>query len=332
MLSDGSTRLLIKVSFQLDGSIAGRLAMSELKTLLGLISAISSPASVAGSAPVSSRAGATVPSGQRPVLVKAKASRGKDAAKTIQGTYGPTSFVSSEPAGPLSCVGNRLRERLGRIGSTEYGLTWKVKTTPSGRPISRLVPSTRLTSETGCTWLAHSVCSGRRENVGSASRNETTHGRTRWQRCESNGCDVFVGDDESGVVDAASIGRREGWSESEFRSGRPAPSQPDVSGCGVGDTDSTGLAIGQSQRSHDAAQCQTLERTDGRDSETRSFWADAEWLACHDSKKRRTKRGIPLLAAGIPGRVALWRGFGNAINPILAAEVLKSYLDIFPGD
>jgi len=34
-----------------------------------------------------------------------------------------------------------------------------------------------------------------------------------------------------------------------------------------------------------------------------------------------------MLVDGLPGRVAAWRGFGNAINPILAAEVIAAYLD-----
>lgn len=58
-----------------------------------------------------------------------------------------------------------------------------------------------------------------------------------------------------------------------------------------------------------------------------SFWTDAEWIICHDGKARRTKPGIRLLVDGSPGRVGLWRIAGNAISPILAAEVLKALLD-----
>nr|WP_253682358.1 hypothetical protein [Stenotrophomonas maltophilia] len=59
------------------------------------------------------------------------------------GICGPTSFGSSVPDGPLSSWENRLRRRLARTGSTECLLTWKESTTPAGRPLSRLVPSTR---------------------------------------------------------------------------------------------------------------------------------------------------------------------------------------------
>lgn len=58
-----------------------------------------------------------------------------------------------------------------------------------------------------------------------------------------------------------------------------------------------------------------------------SFWSDAEWIMCRDQKARRTKPGLSLLADGLPGRVGLWRIAGNAISPVLAAEVIGAFLD-----
>ena len=92
-----------------------------------------------------------------------------------------------------------------------------------------------------------------------------------------------------------------------------------------------------------------------------SFWSDAEWIACHDGKARRTKSGLrdvadgvsgslggcddlgaitpeekeavtkvlgpALLVDALPGRVDLWRIAGNAIVPALAAEVLKALME-----
>ena len=68
------------------------------------------------------------------------------------------------------------------------------------------------------------------------------------------------------------------------------------------------------------------EPNGSRPSEGRSgtFWSDAEWIPCHDGKARRTQPGTPLLAHGVPGRVAKWRGLGNAIVPQLAAEVIAA--------
>lgn len=68
----------------------------------------------------------------------------------------------------------------------------------------------------------------------------------------------------------------------------------------------------------------SIAPADGRNG---TFWSDAEWLTCHDGKARRTQPGLPLLAHGVPARVAAWRGFGNAIVPPLAAEVLKALME-----
>jgi DNA (cytosine-5)-methyltransferase 1 len=59
-----------------------------------------------------------------------------------------------------------------------------------------------------------------------------------------------------------------------------------------------------------------------------SWWADAEWIVSPlDGKARRAKPGLPFLVDGLLGRVDLWRIGGNAISPILAAEVIAAFLD-----
>jgi hypothetical protein len=59
-----------------------------------------------------------------------------------------------------------------------------------------------------------------------------------------------------------------------------------------------------------------------------SWWADAEWIISPlDGKARRAKPGIPFLVDGLPGRVDLWRVGGNAIVPILAAEVISAFME-----
>ncbi len=68
-------------------------------------------------------------------------------AKRTRGTSGRSSIDSSVPDGPLSSWENRLRQRLERAGSTECVLTWKPSTTPAGRSLFRLVPSTRPIEE-----------------------------------------------------------------------------------------------------------------------------------------------------------------------------------------
>lgn len=58
-----------------------------------------------------------------------------------------------------------------------------------------------------------------------------------------------------------------------------------------------------------------------------SFWADAEWITCHDGKARRTKPGLRLLVNGYPTRISEWRATGNAISPEAAIQVIAAYLE-----
>lgn len=107
--------------------------------------------------------------------------------------------------------------------------------------------------------------------------------------------------------------------------GRATDGRIDAGNCGVGQAD-TDSQRREEQRGAVTVRAQQLrpERLAGRNG---SFWSDHEWITCHDGKARRAQPGLPMLVDGLPGRVAAWRGFGNAINPILAAEVLAAYLD-----
>lgn len=57
------------------------------------------------------------------------------------------------------------------------------------------------------------------------------------------------------------------------------------------------------------------------------FWRDADWLFCRDGKWRPVEPGTFPLAHGIPGRVGLLRGYGNAINPHAAARFIPSFTE-----
>lgn len=57
------------------------------------------------------------------------------------------------------------------------------------------------------------------------------------------------------------------------------------------------------------------------------FWSDFDIIPCADGKTRRIESGSFPLAHGIPGRVGLLRGYGNAIVPQVAAEFIRAYID-----
>lgn len=103
-------------------------------------------------------------------------------------------------------------------------------------------------------------------------------------------------------------------------------------GCAVGGAVRARLE-GQRGDGDDAAERQEQDRStappDGRHG---SFWSGAEWIDCHDGRRRCTRPGTRFLGHGLPGRVDLWRITGNAINPVLAAEVIAALGEAIGGD
>ena len=55
-------------------------------------------------------------------------------------------------------------------------------------------------------------------------------------------------------------------------------------------------------------------------------WADTEFIRCADGKSRPVEPTIFPLAHGIPGRVGLLRGAGNAIVPEVAQAFIEGYM------
>lgn len=92
----------------------------------------------------------TSPSGPDHARASRSARQAKAAALLMSGICGPTFTDLSEPSGPMSWWENRLRVRLGMVGSTESPLIWRRKVTPAGRSIFRLAPWTPPTSGNGC--------------------------------------------------------------------------------------------------------------------------------------------------------------------------------------
>jgi DNA (cytosine-5)-methyltransferase 1 len=57
-------------------------------------------------------------------------------------------------------------------------------------------------------------------------------------------------------------------------------------------------------------------------------WARFEIVHCRDGKARRFEPGSFPLAHGLPGRVGLLRGYGNAIVPQVAAEFIRAVEEV----
>lgn len=60
-------------------------------------------------------------------------------------------------------------------------------------------------------------------------------------------------------------------------------------------------------------------------------WSDYDVIPCRDGKARRVESGTFPLAHGVPNRVGLLRGYGNAIVPQLAAAFIKAFIDTQKG-
>lgn len=60
---------------------------------------------------------------------------------------------------------------------------------------------------------------------------------------------------------------------------------------------------------------------------TNNIWRDVDWLLCRDGRWRCVEPGTFPLANGVSERVVKLRGYGNAIVPQVAAEIIKSYME-----
>lgn len=81
---------------------------------------------------------------------------------------------------------------------------------------------------------------------------------------------------------------------------------------------------------HASAERQQPGREHGQqpsDGLARTFWSDAEWIACRDEKARPVEPGTFPLAHGAPARVGRLRAYGNAINAEAAACFIGAVMD-----
>lgn len=137
-----------------------------------------------------------------------------------------------------------------------------------------------------------------------------------------------------GVVDTPRLGWREGQPEPELRCGRATAALADAPSVALGDASGSGLSGGslaEVERANLWLEGASALASNSRSGRNGSFWAGSDWLVCHDGKARRTEPGIRLLVDGMAGRVPAWRLAGNSISPVLAAEVIRAFLDVEAG-
>jgi hypothetical protein len=117
-------------------------------------SATSSPASVSGATRFAAPAGPMIDLfGPVPVLANLSPTQARALRLMTSGTSGPTGSTSlRERSRALSLsLASKLRPRTDLLGSTLFTLTWKERSTPSGRLICALRGSARRTSDNGCS-------------------------------------------------------------------------------------------------------------------------------------------------------------------------------------
>lgn len=160
----GSRTLLLRGSSRRELSTVAASLISGQPTLPDLLRSISSLASAGGRSLRVLQGGRTIARyGRAHVHVSRSASPASRPARPTNATSGQNSTASLPVAVPLSSWENRLRQRLASLGSTECVLTWKQSATPQGRPLSRLVPSTRPIGGTDCgLWPTSTAADGRR--------------------------------------------------------------------------------------------------------------------------------------------------------------------------
>ena len=120
-------------------------------TLLGSPSATSSPASESGHTHSGEPGGQTIgQSGPAVVPANLSARQAKEQGLLTSVTSGQLSIGSLASDSLQSSLVSRLAAALANTGSTMFSLTWNHRTTPAGRPHSRLQASVRRISDSEC--------------------------------------------------------------------------------------------------------------------------------------------------------------------------------------
>lgn len=219
-------------------------------------------------------------------------------ALQLAGWRGPA-WTGSCPCQPFSCAGKRLGERDERHLWPEFE-----RLISECRP--PVVLGEQVAGKGGIGWI-----SGVRTDL------------------EAQGYAVGVADLPAAGVGSPHIRQRLYWVAHTTQDGRR---QGDEIGRGRlpgADAPTQRLRSSECCESVRAANPEHPEQREHISGSATSFWSSAIWHPCRDGKARRIPAEPALfpLAHGVPGRVGLLRGAGNAIVPPLAAEFIKAVMD-----
>ncbi len=211
----------------------------------------------------------------------------------------------SRGAEPVGCFAPISLANAGRDGRVEGGLHVAGGPAPHDQG-----PADRNRDGRAAGLVANTVAI-RHANRDAGSRHEA--GRTR-PRAEGLRCGdaVLMADADPERLPSAPRARvHDAQHHAESRSG-------------MGDAAGTGLEGQSDQRSDHGEELPTAERAGGESDP----WTGADWIWCQDERWRPVEPGTFPLAHGVPGRVGRLRGYGNAINPYVAARIIRAYMDL----
>lgn len=274
----------------------------------------SSPESADGASPLNSLDGPHLDLfGQDLAPASHSAAQAKAKEEAMIATSGP-SFVGLSPSSILSeSLGSRLRKRLASTGSMEYRQTWKRMATRSGRLYWAHTASGHRTSANGYTgWPTVSTEDHKTDGpvVMAKIEDAIANGQPIPTTCQQLRNFAQL----AGWTSPRSSDPKSGHNCTENMTGKSLPM--DASLCGWA-----------TPRAEDAESCGMRHSQGGGRHAIGASWARFEVVHCRDGKARRFEPGSFPLAHGVPGRVGLLRGYGNAIVPQVAAEFIQAFLE-----
>ena len=272
------------------------------KISVSIPSVIFLPESADGPTPSGSPGSRTSNAGLGRARASRSPARGRSSAWRTTGTCGRSSSASSRSADLSLSLVSRLRRRLPLDGSTLFRQTWRRRATPAGRWYWAHTASALPTSGSDSTGAASWGTPTTADKLGRFGENQTR--LAQWPTPN-------IGDSYSRSLNT--------WKIPAMGQVRLPAAHP------LGDAAGVGL-------------CGGCEDSEGQQAEVSGprpqgtgFWDGCVWLPCRDGKARPIEPGIEPLAHGVPRRVELLKGYGNAIVPQVAAEFIKACIDSLLG-